>query len=113
MSITKQKILACALLLISAIIFIDKYVMTMPKWESIILLIVAIVVIFYCFYSAENKKRGIEIRMFIKSIQKYLNRNNIDIAMVFVVLGVVMSSYISYAWIITIVACFFIKDEEE
>ena len=56
MSRTKQKILACALLVISAIIFIDKYVMTMPKWGSIIILIVAIVASFYCFYSGENKE---------------------------------------------------------
>ncbi len=49
----------------------------------------------------------------IKSIQQYLNRNNIDIAFVFVILGMLMSSFINYAWIVSIVACLFMKDEKE
>ncbi len=49
----------------------------------------------------------------IKSIQQYLNKNNIDIAFVFVILGILMSSFINYAWIVSMMACLFIKDEKK
>lgn len=49
----------------------------------------------------------------IKSIQQYLNRNNIDIAFVFAILGMLMSSFINYAWMISILACLFVKNGEK
>jgi len=55
------------------------------------------------------------ILTYIKRIQLFLNRKNIDIAFVFVMLGIIMSSFITNAWIIsllTCLACLFIKDEE-
>ncbi len=55
------------------------------------------------------------ILTYIKKIQLYLNRKNIDIAFVFVILGIIMSSFFTNAWIISLLAClacYFIKNEE-
>ncbi|MBS5788110.1 MAG: hypothetical protein KIC98_09390 [Clostridioides difficile] len=52
---------------------------------------------------------------YIKRIQQYFNRKNIDIAFVFVMLGIIMSSFITNAWIVSLLACLaclFINDEE-
>ncbi|GAA0227751.1 hypothetical protein J2Z43_001996 [Clostridioides mangenotii] len=49
---------------------------------------------------------------YIKRMQLYLNRKNIDIAFVFVMLGIIMSSFFANAWIISLLACLFIKDDE-
>ena len=49
----------------------------------------------------------------IKNVQKCLKRTNIDIAFLIVISGILMSPFIKYAWIASIVACFFIKDEEK
>lgn len=56
-----------------------------------------------------------EILTYIKRIQQYFNRKNIDIAFVFVMLGIIMSSFITNAWIVSLLACLaclFINDEE-
>jgi len=56
-----------------------------------------------------------EILTYIKKIQLYLNRRNIDIAFVLVMLGIVMSSFITNSWVISLLAClacYFIKEEE-
>ncbi|WP_162531328.1 hypothetical protein [Metaclostridioides mangenotii] len=49
---------------------------------------------------------------YIKMIQQYFTRKNIDIAFVFVMLGITMSSFITNAWIVSLLACLFIKNEE-
>jgi hypothetical protein len=56
--------------------------------------------------------KEMEILTYIKRMQLYLNRKNIDIAFVFVMLGIIMSSFFTNAWIISLLACLFIKDEE-
>lgn len=48
-----------------------------------------------------------------KEIQEYLNANNIDIAFLIALLGMFISPFISYAWVIAIIACFFIKEDND
>lgn len=50
---------------------------------------------------------------YVKNISHYIHKNNIDIAAVVACLGIFLSTYIENAWIISILACFFIKDEEK
>ena len=49
----------------------------------------------------------------IKNIQQYLNKTNTDIAFLIVILGILMSPFIKYAWVVSMLACFFIKEEEK
>ena len=49
----------------------------------------------------------------IRNIQHYLKKSNIDIAFLIVILGIFMSPFIEYSWIVSIVACFFIKEDDE
>ena len=74
--------------------------------------------IYWYYYNTwyNNKYlKGMEILTYIKRIQQYFNRKNIDIAFVFVMLGIIMSSFITNAWIVSLLACLaclFINDEE-
>lgn len=45
---------------------------------------------------------------YIKGIHKYLDKKNIDIAFISVIIGVVISMFYHYAVIISRVACLFI-----
>jgi hypothetical protein len=45
--------------------------------------------------------------------QQNLKRTNIDIMFLIVISGILMSSFIDYAWIFSMLACLFIKDEEK
>lgn len=47
----------------------------------------------------------------LKKINTYINKNNIDIAFAIVIIGLVLSSVINYLWIISIIACLFIKED--
>lgn len=48
----------------------------------------------------------------LKDVKQYFDRNNIDIVWGFVCVGISISVFIDYAWIISIIACFFLKDDE-
>lgn len=48
----------------------------------------------------------------IKQMNTYVNKNNIDIAFVIVVIGLVLSTVFYYSWIISIIACLFMKKDE-
>ena len=48
----------------------------------------------------------------ITQINTYINKNNIDIAFVIVVIGLVLSTVFDYSWIISIIACLFMKKDE-
>lgn len=49
----------------------------------------------------------------IKTIQQYLNKNNTDIAFLIVLLGILASPFIEYSWVVSLIACFFIKEDEK
>lgn len=49
----------------------------------------------------------------IKKIKEYLNKTHTDIAFVIVLMGLFLSAFISYAWVVSILACFFIKEDQE
>lgn len=48
----------------------------------------------------------------LKNVKLYFDKNNIDIVWGFICIGLFMSAFIDYAWLISIIACFFIKDDE-
>ena len=48
----------------------------------------------------------------ITQMKTYINKNNIDIAFVIVIIGLVFSTVFNYSWIISIIACLFIKKDE-
>ena len=48
----------------------------------------------------------------ITQINTYINKNNIDIAFVIVIIGLVLSTVFNYSWIISIIACLFMKKDE-
>lgn len=47
----------------------------------------------------------------LKNINTYINKNNVDIAFVIFIIGLVLSPVINYSWIISIIACLFIKED--
>lgn len=49
----------------------------------------------------------------ITKINSYINKNNIDIAFVIVIVGLVLSTVIDYLWIISIIASLFIKEDNK
>jgi len=48
----------------------------------------------------------------ITQMKTYINKNNIDIAFVIVIIGLVFSTVFNYSWIISIIACLFIKKDK-
>lgn len=47
----------------------------------------------------------------IKMIKDYLNKTDTDIAFIIVLMGLFLSAFIPYAWMVSILACFFIKED--
>jgi hypothetical protein len=62
-------------------------------------------------YAYKNCKEAL-VMIDAKNIKQYVERKNIDIAFTFVILGLLLSAFIKYSWIICILACIFIKEEE-
>ncbi|MFD3157934.1 hypothetical protein ACFIJ5_13850 [Haloimpatiens sp. FM7330] len=48
----------------------------------------------------------------IVQINNYINENNIDIAFVIVIIGLVLTPFLDYSWIISIIASLFLKEDE-
>jgi hypothetical protein len=48
----------------------------------------------------------------ITKTNTYINKNNIDIAFVIVIIGLVLSTIFEYSWVISIIACLCIKKDE-
>ena len=49
----------------------------------------------------------------VNNIKQYVNINSIDMAFIIVILGILLSTVVKYACFISILACFFIKDEKD
>lgn len=48
----------------------------------------------------------------ITQINTYINKNNIDIAFAIVLIGLVLVPVVPYSWIISIIACLFVREDE-
>jgi hypothetical protein len=49
----------------------------------------------------------------VSNIKQYVKIDSIDMAFVIVILGILLGTFVKYACFISILACFFIKDEKD
>lgn len=42
----------------------------------------------------------------------WMNKNNIDVAFVIALIGILLSLILQYSWVISIIACLFLKEDE-